>query len=114
MELSQFLVQLKHDPSHIEFDQTMAIISQYYNFTPVAFTNGDVSNQAGENNGSCKILSFAKIHKLPEEQALACFGRFYRDDVLKHPHNIDHLNIRNFIQYGWSGVKFESQALECK
>lgn len=114
MELSQFLAQLRHDPSHIEFDQTMAIISQYYNFTPAAFTNGDVSNQAGENNGSCKILSFAKIHKLSKEQALACFGRFYREDVIKHPNNNDHLNIRNFIHYGWDGVKFDLKTLESK
>ncbi|WP_261858307.1 HopJ type III effector protein [Photobacterium sanguinicancri] len=114
MELSQFLAQLKHDPSHIEFEQTMAIIDQHYTFTPTAFSNGDVSNQAGENNGSCKILSFGQRNALTEKQTLACFGRFYRDDVLKHPHNTDHLNIRNFIQYGWNGVTFDSKALESK
>lgn len=114
MELSQFLVLVQQEPSHIEFDQTMAIIDQNYTFTPTAFINGDIRNQAGENNGSCKILSFAKIHKLSKEQALACFGRFYREDVIKHPNNNDHLNIRNFIHYGWDGVKFDLKALKSK
>ncbi len=51
------------------------------------------------------------MHDLNEQQTLACFGDYYRIDVLQHPEAQDHQNIRNFIQFGWSGIQFDNQAL---
>ena len=51
---------------------------------------------------------------LDQEQTLTCFGDYYRKDVLEHPEGSDHANIRNFIKSGWSGIKFETQALKAK
>ncbi len=114
MTLESFLQKLKDSPDNIEFNDTMSIIDSLYVFTPTSFTNGDLVNDAGQNSGSCKIFSFARLHSLAPEQTLACFGSYYRDDVLKHPDNSDHQNIRNFIKTGWVGINFGSEPLKAK
>jgi len=114
MQLQDFLTQLNTAPESIEFDDTMAVIEANYTFSPTAFTNGDTDNEAGQNNGSCKILAFGQLHNLSVEQTLACFGKFYREDVLNHPQAEDHQNIRNFMQSGWDKVSFKGKALSTK
>lgn len=114
MELQAFLTKLNNAPDSIEFDDSMAVIDANYDFTPTAFENGDCDNEAGQNNGSCKILAFSHLNGLTEQQTLACFGKFYREDVLGDPEGDGHQNIRNFMQTGWDGVKFKGQPLEPK
>jgi HopJ type III effector protein len=114
MELNTFLQRLRDDPESVAFNDTIAVIDSLYEFTPTTFQNGDQLNEAGKNNGSCKILSFAQMHKLTPQQTLHCFGSYYRDDVLKHPDGTDHQNIRNFVQHGWAGVEFGGKALNPK
>ncbi|MCV6609903.1 MAG: HopJ type III effector protein [Amphritea sp.] len=113
MELNTFIEQLGSNNS-LDFEDTMAIIEANYSYTPVSFSNGDQHNEAGTNEGSCKIFAFAQLNQLSVEQTLACFGRFYRDDVLKNPEGTDHGNIRNFIKHGWEGVRFDIPALSTK
>ncbi|MBI5430156.1 MAG: HopJ type III effector protein [Nitrosomonadales bacterium] len=114
MELKNFLQRLQETPGSVTFDDTMAVIGSLYEFTPTAFRNGPLLNEAGKNNGSCKLFSFASLHGLSQQQTLHCFGAYYRDDVLKHPDGTDHQNIRNFIQTGWDGIKFDGNALTPK
>lgn len=114
MNIETFLSQLQQSPSTITFKQTMDIVEQYYNYTPTTFTNGDVVNSAGSNEGSCKLFAFAKLQTLTPEQTLACFGDYYRKDVLENPEGSDHANIRNFMVTGWGGVTFEQLALVLK
>lgn len=114
MNLDAFLQKLNDTPAAIAFDDTMAVIAETYDFTPAAFTNGDTRNEAGQNSGSCKLFAFAMLNKLSKEQTLACFGAYYREDVLKHPQGTDHQNIRNFMKYGWEGVKFDNMPLAAK
>jgi len=114
MNLNDFLKKLNDDPATVTFDDTMAVIAAHYDFTPAAFTNGDTRNEAGQNSGSCKLFAFAMLNKLSKEQTLACFGAYYRDDVLKNPQGSDHQNIRNFMKHGWDGVKFDSMPLAPK
>ncbi|MDG1752519.1 MAG: HopJ type III effector protein [Thalassotalea sp.] len=97
--------------SSVDFEDVIAVISSYYNYQQSAFKNGELVNQAGTNEGSCKIFSYAQLNGLSEQATLNCFGQYYRDDVLKHPLGDDHGNIRNFIKSGWSGIKFEHAAL---
>jgi hypothetical protein len=111
MQLDTFLMQLNTAPEQISFADTIATVDANYEFTPTAFRNGDIVNDAGQNSGSCKLLSLAKLHNFSIEQTLHCFGNYYRIDVLHHPDATDHQNIRNFIRYGWDGIKFESFAL---
>ncbi|MCG6339830.1 HopJ type III effector protein [Vibrio fluvialis] len=114
MELSALLTQLTEQPENVVFAEVIATIDAYYDFTPTAFDNGETRNKANQNNGSCKIFAFAQLNQLSPEATLACFGDFYRQDVLQHPENDDHQNIRNFIRLGWDGVKFEGVALTAK
>ncbi|TXS92916.1 HopJ type III effector protein [Parahaliea maris] len=95
----------------LEFEDTMAVIDEHFDYTPTAFKNGEQANEPGQNAGSCKILAFGQFMGLSEEEALRGFGRFYRD-VQNTPDGDDHGNIRNFIRYGWSGVSFDSAPLQ--
>ena len=114
MALESFLKKLKDNLGNIEFNDTMDIIDSLYVFTPTSFNNGDLVNEAGQNSGSCKLFSFARIHSLTQEETLSCFGSYYRDDVVKFPENSDHQNIRNFMKTGWLGIKFDSEPLKPK
>ncbi len=112
--MKQFLQTLSSTPETIAFSDTIAVIEANYNFTPTAFRNGELQNEAGQNNGSCKLFSFARLHNLTQQQTLHCFGGYYRDDVLQHPDATDHQNIRNFIRFGWDGIAFAGDALTAK
>ncbi|WP_159737070.1 HopJ type III effector protein [Vibrio atypicus] len=114
MELKTFIEKLNTQPKSVDFEQTMAVIDANYEFSPTSFTNGQTHNEAGQNSGSCKIFAFGLLNELDAEATLACFGRFYRDDVLGNPEGNDHANIRNFMESGWGGVKFDSPALTVK
>ncbi len=114
MTLDAFLQRLSNQPDTIDFTDTMAVIEALYEFMPTAFKNGEQENAAGQNNGSCKLFAFAKLQGLSREQTLACFGAYYRNDVLEHPEGTDHGNIRNFMKYGWDGVVYAGQALKAK
>ena len=114
MSLSNVLQALLNQPELIEFADVMALIDSYYDFTPTAFQNGDTNNEAGANNGSCKLFALAHLQGLSEAETLALFGQYYRDDVLKKPNGDDHQNIRNFMQYGWQGIHFSGEALTTK
>jgi hypothetical protein len=103
--------QITENPNNIEFTQVIDYIDTHYDFTPTAFQNGGLHNAINQNNGSCKIFSFAHLLQLTKDQTLALFGDYYRKDVLHNPHGNDHQNIRNFIQSGWHGIKFEGEAL---
>ena len=118
MPLRQLLQKLTETPESMDFNEVIATINEHYLYTPTLFTNGigehKLVNEAGKNEGSCKIFTFAKLNGLTKEQTLACFGNYYREDVLKHPLGNDHQNIRRFIEYGWSGICFDGCALQEK
>lgn len=114
MTIENFLEKLKNKPAEMDFNELMELVDRYYDFKPTAFDNGDLHNNTGENSGSCKLFSFAQLNSLSEEQTLACFGIYYRDDVLKHPDADNHQNIRNFIKTGWRGITFDGDALQIK
>ncbi len=110
MNLKTFMSRLKREPESFQFSEVIEMIESLYRFTPTAFRNGTVANAAEQNQGSCKVFSFAQIHQLDEQQTLYCFGEHYRA-VLQHPQGDDHANIRQFMQSGWEGIGFEGQPL---
>ena len=112
--LQKLLQKLNVEPELVESTETMAVIEEAYDLTATPFTNGQTVNDADQNNGSCKIFAFAQLNQLSIEQTLACFGQYYREDVLQNPTNDDHQNIRNFMVTGWSGIQFSSVALQPK
>lgn len=114
MSLESFLEKLNHHPESIDFAEVIALVDANYDFTPTAFQNGETHNAAGQNSGSCKLFSFAKLQNLSQAQTLACFGAFYSVDVLENPMGDNHQNIRNFIKFAWDGINFEGNALVAK
>ncbi len=114
MTIAEFLEQVKNNPTTITFPETIAVIEANYDFTPTTFQNGNQKNNAGENNGSCKVFAFAQVQNLTPEQTLALFGAYYFDEVLNDPNGTSHQNIRNFMEFGWDGIQFEGTALTAK
>ncbi|WP_051560008.1 HopJ type III effector protein [Marinobacterium jannaschii] len=110
--LAAFLEGIGSD-STLDFEDCMQVISDHYVYSQTGFQNGDLRNEAGQNEGSCKIFAFAQLNNLNKDKTLACFGRFYQD-VLNTPEGNDHGNIRNFINTGWDGIAFDSAALTAR
>jgi len=111
MNKEQLLQQLQQTPDSVAFSDVIAVIDAHYDYTPSEFSNGDTVNAAGTNEGSCKIFAFAQLNQFDQAQTLACFGHYYRDDVLGNPDGNDHGNIRNFMSHGWDGIRFAQTAL---
>lgn len=118
MTLEQLLSALRDTPQRVEFGQVMEVIDRCYDYRPTGFTNGagqdSVDNPAGSNEGSCRIFAFAQRHELDATQTLACFGRYFREDVLGHPNGTDLANIRTFMRHGPASVIFDGEALRPK
>lgn len=107
----QLLAQLQ--TGEAKFADVIAFIEARYKHTPTAFQNGQQHNAATENQGSAKVFSFAKLNDLDQQQTLSLFAEHYAS-VLATPEANDHQNIRQFMQNGWDGIKFEGTALTAK
>lgn len=98
-----------------DFEDVIAYVNEHFDYSPTRFSNGlgadPVLNEAGKNEGSCRLFALAQLKGLDEADTVQLFGRFYRDDVLKHPEASDHANIRRFMTDGWAGIRFEGTAL---
>ena len=114
MTLNDFKNKLQNNPTAIDFSETISVIENTYEFTPAAFTNGTLKNEETQNQGSCKVFSFALKQGLTKEETLACFGTYYFHDVLKDPDGDSHQNIRNFMNTGFDGLSFDKETLTDK
>ena len=118
MSKQALIEKIKTQPDTVEFSEVIDTIATHYDYTPTRFSNGSgddtAISEAGSNEGSCKIFAFAQLNGLNENETLACFGKYYREDVLQHPEGSDHANIRNFMRHGWQGIHFEQSALQEK
>ena len=109
--IKSYIEKITNQPETLLFDETLAVIDESYVFTETGFDNGDQRNEAGQNSGSCKVFAFAQRHQLSNQQTLHMFAQYYRDDVLSNPNGNDHQNIRQFMQHGFAGLRFDGQAL---
>lgn len=103
MTLAEFL-QAIQQPEH-RFADTLAFIDTHYLYTPQTFTNGELHNPAGSNQGSCKILGLALLEQLSTQEALLAFGEHYTY-VLATPNETEHANIRQLLKHGVEAVHF--------
>lgn len=108
-DLNTFRARLKSGEH--AFADTLTFITDGYEYQSQAFTNGDVKNAAGQNEGSCKTLGLALLEGLSDEEALLAFGEHYRS-VLATPEGSDHGNIRALMIHGLAGVKFDELPLQ--
>lgn len=113
MSIEEILDLIVTHPEKVEFGEVISSIDTHFDFTPTAFRNGDVYNDAGQNTSSCKIFSFGLFQKLDKEAMLTCFGSYYKE-VLETPEGDDHQNIRNFMKTGWEGLEMDGQPLKKK
>ena len=115
MTEEQLIYKIIQQSKRVEFDEVIAAIDDHYQYQKTEFSNGNeknmILNQAGENEGSCKIFAFAMLHGLTEIQTLHCFGKYYRKDVLENPASDSHANIRQFMKTGWKGIRYQGNAL---
>lgn len=118
LSLNELLQTLVAKPETIEFSEVIQVINENFDYQPTRFENGQgdnrVANEAGSNEGSCKIFALGQLKGFDEATTLACFGRHYRDDVLGNPDADNHANIRRFMQHGWLGIEFYGQPLTAK
>ena len=110
MTLQELMAAVYQQPETLVFSEVIAVIDAEFHFTASAFTNGAVQNQATENQGSCKVLSFAHQASLSVPHTLALFAEHYRD-VAADPNGMSHQNMRQFMANGWKGVSFAKKAL---
>lgn len=96
-----------------DFAGVLAHIDEHYTHTPTAFKNGAQYNTVTENQGSARVLYFAKLNNLSKEDTLNLFAEHYKN-VLDNPGATNHQNIRQFMQSGWEGVEFEGTVLLLK
>jgi hypothetical protein len=107
--ISALLNAIDHEQA--QFSNVLDLINAHYEFIPTAFDNGSLHNSAGENSGSCRVFSFAKLHNLSDLDTLKLFAEHYKS-VQATPTGEDHQNIRNFQHYGWAGIVFHGEALK--
>ena len=107
-QLQSLLASLKTNTA--TFAKVIEYIDTYYTHQPTAFKNGDIYNEATQNQGSARVFAFAKLNSLSAEDTLYLFAEHYRA-VLATPTGTDHQNIRQFMAHGWDGVAFEGEAL---
>ena len=92
-----------------KFSDVLAYIEARYQHTPTAFQNGAQHNAATENQGSAKVF-FCQVTRFRPSTNFKFICRALRI-CIGYPRGNDHQNIRQFMQNGWDGVKFEGQAL---
>jgi HopJ type III effector protein len=110
-QLPTLLKRLKDNS--LPFKEVIEFIETYYQHQPAAFRNGEVYNEATQNQGSAKVFTFAQLNGLDKEDTLYLFAEHYQS-VLNNPDGTDHQNIRQFMIHGWPGIVFEGQALLAK
>jgi hypothetical protein len=107
-QLSALLTALKEGT--VTFNEVIEFITANYEHHPTAFKNGDIHNEATQNQGSARVFAFAQINNLGEADTLYLFAEHYKA-VLATPDGSDHQNIRQFMANGWPGIIFEGEAL---
>lgn len=110
-DVQTLLNQLK--TGQAQFADVLAWIEQRYQHTPTAFNNGNQVNTAEQNQGSAKVLRFAQLQQLNQQDTLALFAEHYQN-VLDNPTADNHQNIRQFMQHGWDGVEFLGDVLTAR
>lgn len=96
-----------------KFADILAHIDDLYFHRPTVFKNGLQHNTENENQGSARVLFFAKLNDLSKEDTLALFAEHY-ESVVNTPEGVDHQNIRQFQLHGWDAVCFDDLVLSPK
>lgn len=105
-DIKMTIEELKNRP----FSEIITHIDEKFNHTPTAFINGALRNESDQNQGSAKVLFYAKIKQMSKEDTLKLFAEHY-EAVLNDANETSHQNIRNFMNSGFDGLVFEGVVL---
>ena len=98
----------------LTFQNVLDAINANYDFYPTAFgVTKEAPNPAGQNEGACRVLAFAKDQNLDKETALKLFAEHYQN-VLDDPAGDNHQNIRLLMRHGLGEAWFDETALARK
>ena len=98
----------------LSFSRVLDVINKNYDFTPTAFgVVASAPNTAGQNEGACRVLAFAKDQNLDKGATLQLFAEHYQN-VSDDPDGETHQNIRLLMAHGLDGVWFEKNPLSRK
>ena len=61
VEVKDFMTKAKISPNSITFADTMKIVDEHCDYMKKSFSVGDVQSEAGENEGSSKVFSLARL-----------------------------------------------------
>ena len=92
-----------------KFADVLAFIDARYQHVATAFKNGLQHNAATENQGSAKVLTFAKIQGLNPAQTLSLFAEHYQS-VLATPAATDTIRQRSSSFFLPLNYKYTSAA----
>ena len=113
MNTEQFLKKLKLG-GKLKFSDFLALIDSEYNFSNIAFKNGDIFNSKHENQGSAMVFCFGHMYSLSELEVLHCFAEHYHSVIQNSNDETSHLNIRSFMVHGWDALLIDFDALKIK
>ena len=91
--------------SDVTLQQCIDVIDEHFTYHAVKFDVGKVTNFAGMNAKSGKVLSYAALTGLDTATTLKCFGPIY-DEVRADPDGTSHANIRALMAGGVESVRF--------
>ena len=84
MTVAELVQKIKTQAENIQFSEIIETVDANYNFTPTAFKNGETMNEANQNNGSCKVFSFAKNQRnLLKPSQLKLISSYYKLFIIK-------------------------------
>ena len=97
-ECKQFAEDVKTNKIQPSLKESLTLVDKHYDYFEVPFSCAGVENKANENTAAAKLLSFALMTKMNEEQTLRLFGEAVNSDA----------NAIAFKKLGWSKVNFSS------
>ena len=62
--ITQLLTKVASQSDTVEFSEVMQVITDNYQYTPTRFSNGELINEIGTNEGNLAFLTFAIPPKL--------------------------------------------------
>ncbi|MBT3727100.1 hypothetical protein HOG21_05480 [bacterium] len=89
------------------FDDFIAFVDKYFMLISTGFNNNGLKNNKFKNEGSLKVLAFAKYCKMTDVTEIAGLFKGYYKDVLKDPKGDNHQNIRHLINGSIYEVSFD-------
>lgn len=99
-ECEVFNANLEMSGDDVMFEDVIEIIDRHYEDGLIAWKNGDIYNEPGENVGSAKVLSYAALSGMDKEETLKVSFRValrFGEEEVGEMMEDEHANVRVFF-----------------